>query len=107
MSWKSRTFTMLSPWLAVMERTDCFWMTRNHLLGFTKSLLHNAVPANFDKSLPAGYEMKLREIVKRPLASVPADYSVSRAAQLMGNTGFGFLPRSEERRVGKECRSRW
>jgi len=35
--------------------------------------------------------MKLYEVMKRPVVSVPSDYSVSRAAQVMGDTGFGFL----------------
>jgi CBS domain-containing protein len=35
--------------------------------------------------------MKLKQVMKRPLVSIPADYSVCRAAQVMGDTGFGFL----------------
>src|ERR1043166_1181120 len=38
-----------------------------------------------------------------PLGDVP----VSNADRIIGDRAYGTTPRSEERRVGKECRSRW
>lgn len=43
--------------------------------------------------------MKLKEIMKRPVVSISADYCVSRAAQVMGNSGFGFLPVIDSGRI--------
>ena len=47
--------------------------------------------------------MTLDEIIEYMLSSVPEEYDIS-----VGSFFYDLLyPRSEERRVGKECRSRW
>ena len=43
--------------------------------------------------------MKLRDVMKSPVVSVPADYSIARAAEAMENSGFGFLPVEREGRL--------
>src|SRR6266852_2388482 len=45
-----------------------------------------------------------------PAIDVPAivgEFRLDDGATRLGNRRAGFLSRSEERRVGKECRSRW
>src|ERR1022692_1810810 len=42
-----------------------------------------------------------------PLAVTLADFPIPDLARLLAANGRVLLPRSEERRVGKECRSRW
>ena len=53
----------------------------------------------------SGYGSRSRDLIK---AIVETDrYDVKLLSQRWGATPFGFCNRSEERRVGKECRSRW
>src|SRR2546429_9975568 len=47
------------------------------------------------------------ERAERPLKLAHRRRSVDRAEMIFRGDFFGALTRSEERRVGKECRSRW
>ena len=51
-------------------------------------------------SLPASFAAS-------PLASLPSSFAASPLASLPSSFAASPLARSEERRVGKECRSRW
>src|SRR2546422_10103448 len=63
-----------------------------------------APPARMKDLLAAGDPaMKL---VRKLSAEAHADRA-GFAAGLLDERGIRYLPRSEERRVGKECRSRW
>src|SRR3989441_7567427 len=77
----------------------------------------------FEKyKLPNGLTVILSEDHRLPQVAVDIWYHVGAANQTPGRSGFAHLfehmmfsgskhvqpsPRSEERRVGKECRSRW
>ena len=60
---------------------------------------------------PTGFTKKAAEFVKKEFSALgfPAEYTVKGGvlADLGGKDDNNALLRSEERRVGKECRSRW
>ena len=45
--------------------------------------------------------------VNHTLMKINGDYESDEAKEIIGKTERFLLSRSEERRVGKECRSRW
>ena len=45
--------------------------------------------------------------IKGEVGSIPAITTINTVKVLKGNSKTSFDSRSEERRVGKECRSRW
>src|SRR5206468_4747458 len=49
----------------------------------------------------------LRTVLEEVLTNAPAGWGEERARGLLGRFMFSQANRSEERRVGKECRSRW
>ena len=51
--------------------------------------------------------MQQRRPVRRALLSVSDKAGIVEFAQALSARGVELLSRSEERRVGKECRSRW
>ena len=52
-----------------------------------------------------GFEMPTEPVVHE--VEIPEGITVSELAQKMSIKGVELVKRSEERRVGKECRSRW
>ena len=59
------------------------------------------------KSLAKGSSDMEIQVGKQSLAFAEAPYIISSASIVGKKEGEGPLGRSEERRVGKECRSRW
>ena len=62
----------------------------------------------------SGYGHRSRDFVRSLIKVKDNDWDIKIVPQMWGNTPWGYLPdddpirqRSEERRVGKECRSRW
>src|SRR2546422_7326696 len=88
--------------------------TAEHVLDFLEqqSTLDWLIPMSFDASVLAGQaliEAKdiLREIIgEDPPDEYPAEYLAEYLTQIRA-WNWGQIVRSEERRVGKECRSRW
>src|ERR1043166_1204381 len=81
----------------------CAWITDRMVL---PPLERRLIPTGLYIALPAGYEAQIRPrsgtAFKRGITLVNAPGTIDPDYR-----GEIMLPRSEERRVGKECRSRW
>ena len=75
-----------------------------------RSWMSNLFSKIFFGDLVARYKIRndyaLRVMIRKMAESVKQPLSYSRIASIVSSTGKK-LSRSEERRVGKECRSRW
>src|SRR2546426_8999098 len=96
-----------SPYARVAEYATVAAVTREDLLDWRRTYVHPnniilGVVGDFD---PASMEAKLRQA----FASWPKGPQAKKAevAFAAPKAGVYFVQRSEERRVGKECRSRW
>src|SRR5471030_2348055 len=55
----------------------------------------------------AAFEGEPGQHLLNPMGTVHGGWALTLIDSVAGCAGHSLLPRSEERRVGKECRSRW
>src|ERR1051325_3929293 len=103
----------LTPTLSQRERGVDTWQRGGYTISIDRSRLNLDLIHNYLSNESYWATGRAREVVERsidnslPFGIYQGDEQVGFARVVTDYATFAWVARSEERRVGKECRSRW